>query len=78
MSQQEKQVSFQEYVQTKRSQIVLAYDGAKEIALKNFDDMVNKFAEQLQLVEALKKASSKKIVEPKKDSKSVKKNKQID
>ena len=62
---QEKQVSFQEYIGVKRGQIVLAYDGAKEIALKNFDEIVTKFAEQLQVVEALKNVSKPNPVVPK-------------
>jgi len=62
---QEKQVSFQEYIATRRGQIVLAYDGAKEIALRNFDEMVGKLAEQLQIVEALKSASKPNPVTPK-------------
>ena len=45
--QQPKEVSYQEYVGSKRNQIVLAYDQAKEIALRNFDDMAQKLAEAM-------------------------------
>lgn len=65
MSQENKQVSFQEYIGAKRNQIVLAYDGAKEIALRNFDDLTIKLAEQYQVAESLKTTKDANPVEPK-------------
>lgn len=59
--EQPRQISFQEYIGGSRNQIVLAYDGAKEIALKNFDDLTTKFIEQIQLVESLKAQAESKI-----------------
>jgi hypothetical protein len=47
MSQQPQEVSFQEYVGMKRNQIVLAYEQAKEIATKNYDDIVQKLAQEM-------------------------------
>jgi len=38
-----------EYVGILRNQIVLAYDGSKEIALKNFDDITKRLVDQLQI-----------------------------
>lgn len=52
--EQPKQVSFQEYIGGLRNQIVLSYDGSKEIALKSFDDVTSKLIEYIQQVEALK------------------------
>ncbi|KKM94111.1 hypothetical protein LCGC14_1201620 [marine sediment metagenome] len=63
MSQEK--VSFQEYVGARRNQIVLAYDGAKETALKYFDDIAQKWGEQLQINEAMKKTLEKNPVTPK-------------
>jgi len=60
MSQQERpQISLQEYISRSRNQIVLAYDGAKEIALKGFDDLTSKYVEALQTIEKLKKQPEK-------------------
>jgi len=47
MSEDQKQMSFKDYYQIMRNQIILAYDGAKEIALRNFDDMAKKLEEKL-------------------------------
>jgi hypothetical protein len=44
MSEQS-QMTFEQYISTMRNQIVLSYDGAKEVALRNFDDLTKKFAE---------------------------------
>ncbi len=52
MSQQQEQkpqeVSFAEYINIKRNEIVLAYDQSKERALRNFDDVSNKLAQVMQ------------------------------
>ena len=44
MSEGQRRVTFQEWVGQLRGQIILAYDGSKEIALKNFDLMTTKFS----------------------------------
>lgn len=43
-----KEVTLQQYVSTLRNQIIISYDNAKEIALRNFDDMATKLAQHLQ------------------------------
>lgn len=52
---QEQTIPFRDYYQRNRNQIVLSYDQAKEIALRNFDEMASKLAEQFELVETIKK-----------------------
>jgi len=66
MSEGQRRVTFQEWVGQLRGQIILAYDGSKEIALKNFDLMTTKFAEQMQINEVLKKSMEKTVKVPKK------------
>jgi hypothetical protein len=65
MSKDDKQqITFEQYISTMRNQIVLAYDGAKEVALRNFDDLTKKFVEsisnQQQASEPQKKEEKKK------------------
>lgn len=65
MSKDDKQqITFEQYISTLRNQIVLAYDGAKEVALRNFDDLTKKFVESLsnqqQASESQKKEEKKK------------------
>jgi hypothetical protein len=56
MSKDDKQqITFEQYISTMRNQIVLAYDGAKEVALRNFDDLTKKFVESTQKKEEKKK-----------------------
>lgn len=46
MSEQPQQnLTLEQYISTLRNQIVLSYDGAKEVALRNFDDVSKKFGE---------------------------------
>ena len=46
MSEEPQQnLTLEQYVSTLRNQIVLSYDSAKEVALRNFDDMSKKFGE---------------------------------
>ena len=66
MSEGQRRVTFQEWVGQLRGQIILAYDGSKEIALKNFDLMTTKFSEQMQINEVLKKSMEKTVKVPKK------------
>ena len=54
MSVQPKEVSFVDFYRTYRGQIVLAYDGAKELALKNFDEIAQKLQEALIEIDKLK------------------------
>ena len=42
MSEQQN-LTLEQYVSTLRNQIVLSYDSAKEVALRNFDDISKKF-----------------------------------
>ena len=44
MSEQQN-LTLEQYVSTLRNQIVLSYDSAKEVALKNFDDISKRFGE---------------------------------
>jgi len=46
--QEQQPMSFSDYITVLRNQIVLSYDGAKEIALKNFDDITKRLIEQIQ------------------------------
>ena len=70
MAEQESSVSFQEYVSIKRNQIIIAYDNSKEIALRNFDDIVKKLGEQMRINEGLKVALEHKE-EPEKKKKQI-------
>ena len=45
MSEEPQNLTLEQYVSTLRNQIVLSYDGAKEVALRNFDDVSKKFGE---------------------------------
>ena len=45
MSDQSQNLTLEQYVSTLRNQIVLSYDSAKEVALRNFDDVSKKFGE---------------------------------
>ena len=46
MSEQPQQnLTLEQYISTLRNQIVLSYDSAKEVALRNFDDVSKKFGE---------------------------------
>lgn len=70
MSQEQKQVTLQEFVGQLRANIILSYDGAKEQALKSFDQVTQKLAESMQLNESLKKSiEAKETEEPKKNKK---------
>ncbi len=55
MSKEQKQppMSFSDYIAVLRNQIVLSYDGAKEIALKNYDDITKRLLEQIRANQAL-------------------------
>ena len=44
MSEQQN-LTLEQYVSTLRNQIVLSYDSAKEVAIRNFDDISKKFGE---------------------------------
>ena len=50
----ERQMTNQEWYQILRNQIVLSYDSAKEVALRNLDQIAIKLNEQLQINEILK------------------------
>lgn len=69
MSQEPKQISVQEYIQTLRGQIVLSYDSAKETALRNFEAMTKKYIEQLKIVNDLKNPIKEALVKPKVEKK---------
>lgn len=60
-------MSFSDYITVLRNQIVLSYDGAKEIALKNFDDITKKLVEQIQANQALQQPKEDPIVTPNKE-----------
>jgi len=47
MSQENQSVTFEQYIATLRNQIIISYDGAKETALRNFDDLAKRLAESL-------------------------------
>ena len=50
MSKDEKQqITFEQYISTLRNQIVLAYDGAKEVALRNFDDLTKLIIKKMEI-----------------------------
>lgn len=76
---QPKEMTFQEYYTNMRGNIIVSYDGAKELALKALDDLAGKFADSMKQVETLqgalkvsaeaenKKADAKAEKKPKKD-----------
>ncbi len=64
MSQEQKQISYAEYIATLRNQIVISYDNAKEVALRNFDDVSKKWGEQLATVQSLKTALENQAKKP--------------
>ena len=69
MSEQQN-LTLEQYVSTLRNQIVLSYDSAKEVALRNFDDMSKKFGELYNKAQAEAKAEQKpQVTEPKKGKK---------
>ena len=71
MSEQQN-LTLEQYVSTLRNQIVLSYDSAKEVALRNFDDMSKKFGELYNKAQAEEKAKSEQkpqVTEPKKGKK---------
>ena len=56
MSEQAQQnITLEQYVSTLRNQIVLSYDSAKEVALRNFDDVSKKFGELYNKAQAEQK-----------------------
>jgi len=59
-----KPISFQEFVNNLRSQIVLGYESGKEASLRSFDIIVQRLDEQLALNEALKNTLKEKRMEP--------------
>lgn len=67
---QQPNMSLSEYVTVLRNQIVLSYDGSKEIAIKNFDDITKKLVEQIQANQALqeKAKETEPLVTPDKES----------
>lgn len=67
MSEQPQQnLTLEQYISTLRNQIVLSYDGAKEVALRNFDDVSKKFGELYAKAQAEQKPQ---VTEPKKGKK---------
>jgi|TARA_B110000285_G_scaffold83017_1_gene95514 hypothetical protein len=71
MSEQQN-LTLEQYVSTLRNQIVLSYDSAKEVALRNFDDMSKKFGELYNKAQAEEKAKAEQkpqVTEPKKGKK---------
>ena len=57
MSEQQN-LTLEQYVSTLRNQIVLSYDSAKEVALRNFDDVSKKFGELYVKAQAEEKAQA--------------------
>ncbi len=57
---QGKELTLEQYVSTLRNQIVLSYDSAKELALKNYDDISKRFAEAHNTLMIQAKAESDK------------------
>lgn len=60
-------MSFNDYVTVLRNQIVLSYDGSKELALKNFDDITKRLVEQIQVNQALRAKPETPLVTPDKE-----------
>ena len=71
MSEQPQQnLTLEQYISTLRNQIVLSYDGAKEVALRNFDDVSKKFGELYNKEQAQAQAEQKpQVAETKKGKK---------
>ena len=57
MSEQQN-LTLEQYVSTLRNQIVLSYDSAKEVALRNFDDVSKKFGELYNKAQAEEQAQA--------------------
>jgi len=55
MSEEPQNLTLEQYVSTLRNQIVLSYDSAKEVALRNFDDVSKKFGELYNKAQAEQK-----------------------
>ena len=56
MSEEPQQnLTLEQYVSTLRNHIVLSYDSAKEVALRNFDDVSKKFGELYNKAQAEQK-----------------------
>ena len=69
MSEQQN-LTLEQYVSTLRNQIVISYDGAKEVALRNFDDISKKFGELYIKAQEKAKAEQKpQVTETKKGKK---------
>ena len=69
MSEQQN-LTLEQYVSTLRNQIVISYDGAKEVALRNFDDISKKFGELYIKAQEQAKAEQKpQVTETKKGKK---------
>ena len=69
MSQEQKQMTLQEFVSTLRNNIILSLDGGKEQALKSFDVITQKLVEQIQINQKLQEKIDKLSVETDKKSK---------
>ena len=52
-------MSFSDYIAVLRNQIILSYDGAKEVALKNYDDITKRLLEQIRANQALQANANK-------------------
>ncbi len=68
--QQPREVSFAEYITNQRNEIKLVYSNAQELALRHYDDIANKLAQQMQAVDKLQKEKDAKLakeVKPKED-----------
>ena len=68
MSEQQN-LTLEQYVSTLRNQIVLSYDSAKEVALKNFDDISKKFGELYIKAQQAQAEQKPQVTEPKKGKK---------
>ena len=45
MSEQKQELTLEQYIQVLRNQIVISHESAKEVSLKNFDDMAKRFSD---------------------------------
>jgi len=54
MSEEQKSISFEEFYRIQRNNIIIAYDGAKETALRSFDAMAQKVLELAKELEQKK------------------------
>jgi len=61
-------LTLEQYISALRNQIVLSYDSAKEVALRNFDDVSKKFGE-LYTKEQAKAEQKPQVEETKKGKK---------